>query len=169
MPWVSSSRGAGSRTRSRPTRSQARAGVRRAPARLSARRCSVEVEGGVTTARAVRSPVLRRGFGAAVSPGRTRAVLLGVLLVTPLAASNGGYWPTAWNWSALAFLCRGGSAHRSCARSRPTGGRDARRSPRAARLTGASTAWSSASARVCSRLNASRLRWLGCCGGAARP
>jgi tetratricopeptide (TPR) repeat protein len=33
-----------------------------------------------------------------------RAALLGAVVLMPLAAVNGGYWPTAWNWSALAFL-----------------------------------------------------------------
>ena len=33
-----------------------------------------------------------------------RATLLGGLAVAPLAAANGGYWPTAWNWAALAFF-----------------------------------------------------------------
>ncbi len=33
-----------------------------------------------------------------------RASLVGALAVAPLAAVNGGYWPTAWNWSALALL-----------------------------------------------------------------
>ena len=66
----------------------------------------MELEGGVTTA---RGGALTRFAGAGVWGRRVswedaRAVLLGVLLVTPLAASNGGYWPTAWNWSALAFL-----------------------------------------------------------------
>jgi O-Antigen ligase/Tetratricopeptide repeat len=33
-----------------------------------------------------------------------RAALLGGLALAPLAAVNGGYWPTAWNWSVLIFL-----------------------------------------------------------------
>jgi hypothetical protein len=31
-------------------------------------------------------------------------VLLGVLIVAPLAAAHGGYWPTAWGWSSLTFI-----------------------------------------------------------------
>jgi tetratricopeptide (TPR) repeat protein len=38
-----------------------------------------------------------------VSPN-TMAALLGFLLVAPLAASDGGYWPTAWGWTAFG-LC----------------------------------------------------------------
>ncbi len=41
-----------------------------------------------------------------------RATLLGGLAVAPLAAANGGYWPTAWNWAALAFFCRTGGVQR---------------------------------------------------------
>lgn len=39
-----------------------------------------------------------------------RAALAGLLLVAPLAASNGGYYPTAWGWSALAFAWAGAVA-----------------------------------------------------------
>jgi hypothetical protein len=39
-----------------------------------------------------------------VSWDDARAALLGALAVGPLAAVNGGYWPTAWNWSVLVCL-----------------------------------------------------------------
>ncbi|MDQ3891257.1 MAG: O-antigen ligase family protein, partial [Actinomycetota bacterium] len=38
-----------------------------------------------------------------VASPQTIAALLGFLVVAPLAASDGGYWPTAWGWPALAF------------------------------------------------------------------
>jgi O-antigen ligase len=53
--------------------------------------------------------VAPRGVDANVGEGTIswkdgRAALFGALAVIPLAASNGGYWPTAWNWAAIAFL-----------------------------------------------------------------
>jgi O-antigen ligase len=39
-----------------------------------------------------------------------RATLLALLIITPLAAANGGYWPTAWSWSSLALLWIAGVA-----------------------------------------------------------
>jgi hypothetical protein len=36
--------------------------------------------------------------------GSTRSALLGFLVVAALAVSDGGYWPTAWGWSALALI-----------------------------------------------------------------
>ena len=45
------------------------------------------------------APTLR----AAASP-QAVAAFFGFLVLAPLAASDGGYWPTAWSWTALA-LC----------------------------------------------------------------
>jgi hypothetical protein len=39
-----------------------------------------------------------------VASPNTVAALLGFLVVAPLAASDGGYWPTAWGWTAFG-LC----------------------------------------------------------------
>lgn len=66
----------------------------------------MDVESSVTTARSgtLTQLAAARVRGRGLSWDDVRAALLGILLVTPLAAVNGGYWPTAWNWSALAFL-----------------------------------------------------------------
>ncbi len=61
--------------------------------------------GGATTARADSLPRPAAGIREVqVSWADTRAVLLALLTITPLAAANGGYWPPAWSWSSLALL-----------------------------------------------------------------
>jgi hypothetical protein len=66
----------------------------------------VRLEGSLPAARARSVPqpldVTIRARG--LSWANLSAALLGVLIVAPLAASDGGYWPTAWGWSSLAFI-----------------------------------------------------------------
>jgi hypothetical protein len=67
--------------------------------------------GGATTARADSLPRPAAGIREVqVSWADARAVLLALLTITPLAAANGGYWPTAWSWSSLALLWIAGLA-----------------------------------------------------------
>jgi hypothetical protein len=51
-------------------------------------------------------PARARAWAASIAGGwpRSRAALFGFLLVAPVAADQGGYWPTAWGWAALALL-----------------------------------------------------------------
>ena len=67
--------------------------------------------GSATTARAdvLRRPAAEVRSGQ-VSWANLQAVLLVLLTITPLAAANGGYWPTAWSWSSLALLWIAGLA-----------------------------------------------------------
>jgi O-antigen ligase len=51
---------------------------------------------------AAASPLARAPSLGAVASPRMRASLLGFVLVASLAASDGGYWPTAWSWTTLA-------------------------------------------------------------------
>jgi O-antigen ligase len=66
------------------------------------------------SATAARADVLARPAvgvrGGHFSWANMRAVLLVLLTITPLAAANGGYWPTAWSWSSLALLWIAGLA-----------------------------------------------------------
>jgi O-antigen ligase len=67
--------------------------------------------GSATTARADVLPRPAAGvLGGHFSWANVRAVLLVLLTITPLAAANGGYWPTAWSWSSLALLWIAGLA-----------------------------------------------------------
>ena len=67
--------------------------------------------GSATTASAdvLRRPAAEVRSGH-VSSANVQAVLLVLLTITPLAAANGGYWPTAWSWTSLALLWIAGLA-----------------------------------------------------------
>jgi O-antigen ligase len=63
------------------------------------------MEGGATTARA--DPLARSAAGirhSQVSWADAQAALLALLTIAPIAAANGGYWPTTWSWSGLGLL-----------------------------------------------------------------
>jgi cytochrome c-type biogenesis protein CcmH/NrfG len=69
------------------------------------------MEGSATTARADSLPTSVVGIrGGQVSWADARAALFGVLTIAPLAAADGGYWPTAWSWSSLVLLWIAGLA-----------------------------------------------------------
>src|SRR2546423_5268415 len=57
------------------------------------------------TARRLGTPAVRAALRRGVTVGHAPMALAGCLVVGGLAFANGGYFPVAWGWSALALLC----------------------------------------------------------------
>jgi O-Antigen ligase len=59
---------------------------------------------GLALSRLGRAPMIMEWTNARRASGEAfLAAALGFLIVVPLAASDGGYWPTAWSWTTLVF------------------------------------------------------------------